>query len=420
VIHEATPPPDPLAESALRGRLFAKDGLEGDRIEGERAFFRAAGEPAPSNVDPAILREVPKGGRYARVHVRVGDRAGNSVVLKRAGIALNGGRLWFVTCGGCGELQVRDSGRINFARRHRREILCPDCIIETNHGLRMARAAALLERVRAGGPIWTGGEILSLQEGVQRDLEAEFGEIEDTDDIGMMQIAVGFPSSSGEPALRPDNQHEIDQPTKQEAKENAALGTLASAIASEDAEIIQQADSDLRRVTPLDEPSPEEYSYEQTARRAHEHAESMLRVSRAKLHCLWCSQMFCGNPMRDQCCSSECDAKLAKLRRSKVSEKAQSDKQSLAKIAPTSESNRVVPAGRPIFRHGDLILGCDHARANKAMYVFQFLDLMPFSHPNGLNGLAKWLVMCRSCFDQFENEPLWCPIGRAAMYNEES
>ena len=179
-----------LNESAMRARLFAKDGINGDLIEAGRAAMRAL---MPSGDSP---KREPIAARRNAV---VGEYVGNSIVGKRVGTHRNGGRLHEVTCGGCGDIQLRTSGALNYALRNGRSIECPRCFRERSNGAQAARFAALQERIRAGGPVWTTYEVMQLREAVQAALVNEFGEPVDPDDSMPLPLetANGWPWSYG-------------------------------------------------------------------------------------------------------------------------------------------------------------------------------------------------------------------------------
>jgi len=235
---------DRLAElnvAALRTRLYSRDGLEGDKQQAERAMGRAmAPSLGPDPIEARYLREVPSGGRRRAVSVKVGDRAGASVVLEFVG-RRGFHRIWKVSCGGCGKVQIRTSGDFNFAVRQQRSIACPDCLGELRMGVRMSRAAFFVERAREGGPVWTAYEIMVLQQQVLSALEENFGPVMEAVSVSEMVVASGYPWS-----VKDRRKGESDEQDEEESGD-PALGNLALAVASGDPRSIQEADSRVIR-----------------------------------------------------------------------------------------------------------------------------------------------------------------------------
>jgi len=123
-----------------------------------------------------LFREIDRGGKFRRRT----PVAGEGQTLRETGErTLRGGKQWEVLCGGCGRVQLRDSGQINWALRRGSEHTCPECLIEMQRGLSVdfcnKRSADRLERVKSGGPVWTAMETQYLQFQIRRDLEVEFG-----------------------------------------------------------------------------------------------------------------------------------------------------------------------------------------------------------------------------------------------------
>ena len=166
-------------------------GINGDLIEAGRAAMRAL---LPSESPPATKPIA------ARRSVIVGERIGESVVGRRVGTHRNGSRMHEVTCSGCGCIQIRPSGALNFALRRGRSIECPRCSQERRSGQQASRLAMFRERARAGGPVWTTAEVMHLRETVQAALVASFGEPVDPDDSMPLPLetAAGYPWSYGE------------------------------------------------------------------------------------------------------------------------------------------------------------------------------------------------------------------------------
>jgi len=130
----------------------------------------------------SIFRETAKGGRYRRREPCAGEKVGESKVIEPLGHDDRGATRWSVECP-CGKLQIRSASSINYALRHARSLLCPECIGELARGRGIYNAAmrthAAIERVLDGGPVYTAGEIQFMCDMVRADLEAEFGECEE-------------------------------------------------------------------------------------------------------------------------------------------------------------------------------------------------------------------------------------------------
>ncbi len=155
----------------------------------------SAHPPAPSRASP--YREIAAGGAWAPRVVNVGDRVGQSVVLRDLGVASQC-RRFEITCHHCDCIQIRSTGQINAALRYGRPLVCPKCVGEGYLARKFEVQDRRLERVLAGGPMYTAFEIDDMCSSVLNDLEAEFGPSNDDTPISEMTIAVGWPYSAHE------------------------------------------------------------------------------------------------------------------------------------------------------------------------------------------------------------------------------
>jgi len=181
-----------LEEAALRARLYARDGIHGDLIEGGRAAMRAL---MPSG-DPPKKEIVPK-----RLGDLTGKTIGGSVVGARVGVReRDGATMYEVPCAGCGATQLRASSALGHTLRKDGTVECPRCRAERWRGMRAEREAMFRARARAGGPVWTTAEVMSLRASVLAGLVAAFGEPVDPDDSMPVPlvIAPGYPWSVGD------------------------------------------------------------------------------------------------------------------------------------------------------------------------------------------------------------------------------
>jgi len=152
------------------------------------------GPPAP------IYREIPTGGQWARRSVTLGERVGQSIVVRDLGI-VGRCRRFEITCQFCEAIQIRSAGQINAALRYNRPITCPQCLGEGRLARALETQDKRLARVLAGGPMYTCFEIDSICDGVRNDLEVEFGaSTHDDIPISDMTIAAGWPYSANVPA----------------------------------------------------------------------------------------------------------------------------------------------------------------------------------------------------------------------------
>jgi hypothetical protein len=182
-----------LAESAMRARLFAKDGINGDLIEAGRAAMRAL---LPSG-DPPKRVPIPK-----RLGDLTGMTIGGSVVGRKTGHhrETNGETIYEVPCSSCAATQLRGASQLGKTLRVGSVLECPRCARERRHSASAARSQSIMERVRAGGPIWTTGEVAHLRAIVLTALIDEFGEPVDPDDMMPvpLETANGWPWSHGD------------------------------------------------------------------------------------------------------------------------------------------------------------------------------------------------------------------------------
>jgi hypothetical protein len=181
-----------LEESAMRARLFARDGINGDLIEAGRAAMRAllpAGDPPKRSPLPKRLGNLTGmtiGG------VIVGEKIGNR--------GASGEAVYEVPCAGCAKVQHRGSSQLGRTLRVGSTVECPSCAQERRRGAQAARSQSLVERVKAGGPVWSTGEVMLLRDLVLADLVSKFGEPVDPDDSMPVPLvtANGWPWSHGD------------------------------------------------------------------------------------------------------------------------------------------------------------------------------------------------------------------------------
>jgi hypothetical protein len=60
---------------------------------------------------------------------------------------------------------------------------------------------------------------------------------------------------------------------------------------------------------------------------------------------------------------------------------------------------------------GDLLLLCKHKRDIRNAHVFELLDGMPFTRPDGSKGVAQWVFICDECFKSvvvIQGKPATC------------
>ncbi len=313
----------PLSEASrtwlLRGKLYARDGLEGDRRAAEKAaseVFTPPGE-ASSVVSRLLLHETRSGGRYAARQVAIGDRIGACVVTAAAG-RRGAHKLFEVTCAGCSGVQIRTASQINTAWRRAAGPTCPRCMQESVHGRIAERAAARLERVRAGGPVWTGGEILWLMEEVRADLEAAFGMAEEEPwptDLASLAPATGYPYSA-EDGLVASERREVERrdeeaASKRARKEAKALGELADAVASGDKERIEAAMAATERAARSKKAAePDRAIYVEP--RAPLPAD-LLAAHPQVARCDFCGQRMVWVPSEPKYCSRRCEVRHEKF-----------------------------------------------------------------------------------------------------------
>jgi hypothetical protein len=147
-----------------------------------------------------LYREIKTGGRWARRSVAVGDRVGQSIVVRDIGL-VGKCRRFEITCQFCEVIQIRSAGQINAALRYERSITCPRCLSEGRLAKCLDIQDKRLERVLGGGPVYTLYEEDAICDGVLSDLEAEFGpSTHDDMPISEMTIAAGWPYSANVPA----------------------------------------------------------------------------------------------------------------------------------------------------------------------------------------------------------------------------
>jgi hypothetical protein len=174
----------------MRARLFARDGIQGDLVEGAMAAMRAL----MPNGDPPKQERAPKRLGVLTGMLIGGTVVGEEVVGRRSA---NGSRIYVVPCAGCAAPQWRDSGRLGVILRRGGNVECPACIAERCRGAKIARARTITDRVLAGGPVWTWAEVNFLCEAVLAALVSEFGETVDPDDSMPvpLETANGWPWS---------------------------------------------------------------------------------------------------------------------------------------------------------------------------------------------------------------------------------
>jgi hypothetical protein len=139
-----------------------------------------------------ISRQVSTGGRMARRTIAVGDRIGQSVVLRDLGTSIKH-RRFEVTCHFCERVQIRSAGQINNALRCNCPLVCPDCRREE----RIIRMHAVqdyrLERVLSGGPMYTVAELDDICADVIEELEAEHGPVDEDATESPFNVDPGWP-----------------------------------------------------------------------------------------------------------------------------------------------------------------------------------------------------------------------------------
>jgi len=181
-----------IDESAMRARLFARDGLNGDLIEAGRAAMRAL---LPSD-DPPKREPLPK-----RLGNLTGMAIGGVVVGKKIGNrGQSGEAVYEVPCAGCAKPQIRGSSQLGRTLRVGSTVECPRCAQERRSGAQAARAQSLVERVKAGGPVYSTGEVMLMRDLVLAALVSEFGEPRDPDDAMPIPLVIanGWPWSHGD------------------------------------------------------------------------------------------------------------------------------------------------------------------------------------------------------------------------------
>jgi hypothetical protein len=141
-----------------------------------------------------LYREVKTGGRWAQRSIAIGDAIGNSKVLRDLGISSHC-RRFEVTCEYCMCKQIRSTGQLNAALRNHKKIACPRCVSEGRVARKLEFGDFRLERVLAGGPIYSHYEMQDICDAVLNDLIAEWGYPEEPKES--FEIADGWPYSAG-------------------------------------------------------------------------------------------------------------------------------------------------------------------------------------------------------------------------------
>ena len=151
------------------------------------------------------FHEISTGGRLARREICLGDKIGNSVVLKDLGISL-GHRRWEVTCHYCDKVQTRSTNQLNETLRREKHVTCPNCVRDGFAARGLEVSDKRLERVLAGGPIYTAFEMDVICDDVKNALFEEYGFVEEDSlftkwtrgemTIPGLAIAEGFPYSA--------------------------------------------------------------------------------------------------------------------------------------------------------------------------------------------------------------------------------
>lgn len=182
-----------LEQSAMRARLYARDGINRDLVDAGQLALKAMLPAA----DAKRALSIPK-----RMGDLTGKRIGGSVVGACVGRdpRQNNARIYDVSCAGCGRSQFRSSSLLGWKLRHGGSVECPGCVTERARGRQAEREEAFRERARQGGPVYTVFEVMALQESVRAALIEKFGEPYDPDDFMPvpLHVAVGWPYSAND------------------------------------------------------------------------------------------------------------------------------------------------------------------------------------------------------------------------------
>lgn len=218
-----------------------------DHVKEARSVGRVPFEPPPAE----LLREAPRGGRYSRHDVQPGEVFGELTAIEVVGRSENGSYVWICRCA-CGGEALRTSAALNQAVRAGRKPSCGRCGAELRSGGFVARADALAEAYRRQyvdyRTLWTPWQVVALMDGVRRDLEVEFGTIEDrlTCPALPLQHAAGWPYSANRRSRSGGEDREDDAPAEPERSEldrrrDELTAQLALAVESSDADQIDRA-----------------------------------------------------------------------------------------------------------------------------------------------------------------------------------
>lgn len=204
----------------------------------------------PKKRDP--FHETQAGGRFARREICLGDRIGNSVVLKDLGVTL-GNRQWEVTCHYCEKVQIRSTGQLNHNIRSERQVLCPVCVRDGFAARGLEVSDKRLERVLAGGPIYTAFEVDCICDDVRKALFEEHGlPLHDEDEpipvwsrgemaIVGLTIADGFPYSAKSKKAADDGMKDYAATSDKRYWRRKEEDTAARVKASKQSDEIQEA-----------------------------------------------------------------------------------------------------------------------------------------------------------------------------------
>lgn len=131
----------------------------------------------------SLQKEIDRGTKRARHRVHVGEIYGDLTVVEPLGTARDGASLWRLVCR-CGWGAARTGRALVRAVREGHYPSCKRCLTEERRGRSYVRARERNERRLAAwgetGSLYTDLDDENMMRGVREDLEAEFGEVEET------------------------------------------------------------------------------------------------------------------------------------------------------------------------------------------------------------------------------------------------